>query len=93
MSVSVRDAAATPTATVTIDSMRISAPVKATRDGRGVRISFPFVYPAKNNCTGTVTFAPALWNAGVLLEGAGTVEGPCAEHGHQDAAFVFRRRP
>jgi quinoprotein glucose dehydrogenase len=81
-----------PTAAVRMDSLRINGPVTATRAGRSVRISFPIVYPPKNNCTATIALDVSLWNRGSLLEGGGTVDGPCADRGHQDAAFVFRRR-
>ena len=93
MRVTLAKVSASPTAAVRMDSVRISGPVTAARAGRAVRISFPIVYPAKNDCTATIALEVSLWNAGSLLEGGGTVDGPCAERGHQDAAFVFRRRP
>ena len=73
------------------------ASTRRSRDGdpqrtRAFDIAFPIVYPPKNNCTATIAFDVELWNAGTLLEGGGTIDGPCAEHGHQDVAFVFRRR-
>jgi hypothetical protein len=92
MNVTLRGTAATPTATVQIDSIRVTGAITATRTGRSIRIAFPFLYPPKNNCTGQVSLTVALWNAGKLLEGNGAVDGACAERGHQDAAFVFRRR-
>ncbi len=92
MNVTLRSATATPTATVQIDSIRLTGAIVATRTGRSIRIAFPFLYPPKNNCTGQVSLTVALWNAGKLLEGNGAVDGTCAERGHQDAAFVFRRR-
>jgi hypothetical protein len=92
MNVTLGGTAATPTATVQIDSIRITGPVTTTRIGRSVRIAFPFLYPPKNNCTGQVSLTVALWNAGTLLEGGGAVDGACAERGHQDAAFSFHRR-
>jgi quinoprotein glucose dehydrogenase len=84
--------AATPTATIQIDSIRITGRITAVRTGRSVRIAFPFLYPPKNNCTGEVSLTVGLWNAGTLLEGRGALDGACAERGHQDAAFAFRRR-
>ena len=90
MALTIRSAASNPTATVRMDSVQLSGPVTATRTGRAIRIEFPFRYPPKNNCTGTVSMNLELWNAGRLLEGAGTVDGECADHGHQDAAFVFQ---
>jgi quinoprotein glucose dehydrogenase len=92
MNVTLRGTAATPTASVQIDSIRVTGAITATPDGRAVRIAFPFLYPPKNNCTGQVSLTVALWNAGRLLEGNGAVDGACAERGHQDAAFAFRRR-
>jgi hypothetical protein len=92
MKVTLLGTSATPTASVSIDSIPISGPVTTTRAGRGVRVAFPFVYPPKNNCTGQVTLTVALWNAGTLLEGGGTVDGACAERSHQEATFTLRRR-
>jgi hypothetical protein len=92
MNVTLRGTAATPAATVQIDSIQVTGAITATRTGRAVRIAFPFLYPPKNNCTGQVSLTVALWNAGKLLEGNGTVDGVCAERGHQDAAFAFHRR-
>ncbi|HVH11339.1 MAG TPA: pyrroloquinoline quinone-dependent dehydrogenase [Gemmatimonadales bacterium] len=79
------------TASAQLDSVTIIGPVTARRSGRGVTIAFPFRYPAKHDCTATLTTTLALWNGGRLLEGGGAVDGPCADHGHQDAAFLFRR--
>jgi hypothetical protein len=90
MALTIRSAASNPTATVRMDSVQLSGPVTATRTGRAIRIEFPFRYPPKNNCTATVSMNLELWNDGKLLEGAGTVDGQCADHGHQDAAFVFQ---
>jgi hypothetical protein len=92
MNVTLRGTAATPTATVHVDSIRITGAITATRTGRSIRIAFPFLYPPKNNCTGQVSLIAALWNAGTLLEGNGAVDGACAERGHQDAAFAFHHR-
>jgi quinoprotein glucose dehydrogenase len=92
MNVALHDAATTPMATVRIDSLEITSPVSASRTGRAVRLSFPFRYPPKNNCTGNIAVTLALWNGATLLEGGGTIDGPCAERGHQDASFVLRRR-
>jgi hypothetical protein len=92
MNVTLGGTTTAPTASVRIDSVRITGPVTATRSGRGVRIAFPFIYPPKNNCTGQVSLTVALWNAATLLEGIGAVDGACAERNHQDAAFAFRRR-
>jgi hypothetical protein len=92
MNVTLRGTAATPTATVEIDSIRVTGAITSTRSGRSIRIAFPFLYPPKNNCTGQVSLTVALWNAGKLLEGNGAVDGACAERGHQDAAFAFHRR-
>jgi quinoprotein glucose dehydrogenase len=92
MNVTLRGTAATPTATVEIDSIRVTGAITPTRSGRSIRIAFPFLYPPKNNCTGQVSLTVALWNAGKLLEGNGAVDGACAERGHQDAAFAFHRR-
>jgi quinoprotein glucose dehydrogenase len=92
MNVTLRGTAATPTATVQVDSIRITGAITATRTGRSIRIAFPFLYPPKNNCTGQVSLIAALWNAGTLLEGNGAVDGACAERGHQDAAFAFHHR-
>src|SRR5206468_6654430 len=75
-----------------IDSVQIIGPVSARRSGRGVTVGFPLAYPAKRGCTATLTMTLQLWNGGRLLEGGGTFDGTCAERGHQDAAFVFRRR-
>ncbi len=93
MSVTLRNATTAPTATLSVDSLRVAGPVTTTRDARAVRITFPIVYPPKNNCTATITASLELWNAGTALEGSGAIDGPCAEHGHQDVALVFRRRP
>ena len=78
-------------ATAQLDSVLLTGPVTAQRRGRGVTIAFPFRYPAKHNCTGLLSMTLELWNGGRLLEGSGTIDGPCADGGHQDAAFVFRR--
>jgi hypothetical protein len=77
--------------TVRLDSVEISGPVSIRRAGRTVTVSFPIRYPAKGNCTATITTTLSLWNGGTLLEGDGTLDGPCANGQHQDAAFVFRR--
>jgi len=92
MGLTLRGAATTPAASVRLDSLRITGPITTTRAGRGVRFAFPFAYPPKNNCTGTIAVTLELWNGGTLLEGSGSIDGQCAEHGHQDAALVFRRR-
>jgi hypothetical protein len=73
--------------------MDTPGPVTTRRAGRTVTVSFPIRYPAKDNCTATITTTLSLWNRGTLLEGDGSVDGPCAEGRHQDAAFVFRRAP
>jgi PQQ enzyme repeat len=91
MTVALVNAATKTAATVNVNAVRISAPITVARAGRAVRISFPIVYAPKNNCTATVSMTLALWNGGKLLEGPGAVDGECAEHGHQDAAFAFRR--
>jgi quinoprotein glucose dehydrogenase len=91
MNVTLRGTAATPTATIEIDSIRVTGAITSTRSGRSIRIAFPFLYPPKNNCTGQVSLTVGLWNAGKLLEGNGAVDGACAERGHQDAAFAFHR--
>ncbi len=78
-------------ASVRQDSVQITGPVTARRTGRGITLSYPILYPAKHNCTATISVALQLWNGGRLLEGSGAVDGPCADNGHQDAAFVFRR--
>jgi hypothetical protein len=92
MNVALHDGATTPMATVRIDSLEITSPVSASRTGRAVRLSFPFRYQPKNNCTGNIAVTLALWNGATLLEGGGTIDGPCAERGHQNASFVLRRR-
>ena len=79
--------------TARLDSLQITGPVLAGRHGRGVTISFPILYARKNSCTGTIKIDLELWNAGTLLEGTGSFDGPCASGGHQLAAFVFRRAP
>jgi quinoprotein glucose dehydrogenase len=78
-------------AAVQMDSVTITGPIGAHQSDRTVSISFPLLYPAKHACTATVTTALSLWNGGTLLEGGGRFDGPCADRGHQDAAFVFRR--
>jgi quinoprotein glucose dehydrogenase len=80
-------------ASARLDSVRLTGPVTAERRGRGVAIAFPIIYPAKHHCTATISATLEVWNGGRLLEGAGAVDGPCADNGHQDAAFVLRRRP
>jgi quinoprotein glucose dehydrogenase len=92
MSLTLRTAGNSPSAAATLDSTQNTGPVTAARSGRGIRVSFPFVYPSKGNCAATVTTTVELWNGGRLLEGGGTLDGPCANQGHQEAAFVFRRR-
>ena len=92
MGLALRAAGDSFTASVSIDSVQIIGPVSARRSGRGVTVGFPLAYPAKQGCTATLTMTLQLWNAGRLLEGGGTFDGTCAERGHQDAAFVFRRR-
>ena len=79
------------TASARLDSVQITAPVTARRDARGVTLSFPLRYPAKHDCVATVATSLELWNGGTLLEGIGTLDGECADRGHQDAAFVLRR--
>jgi quinoprotein glucose dehydrogenase len=79
-------------ATARLDSVEVAGPVRAHRSGRGVTLMFPIRYPAKHNCVATVTTTVAIWNGGSLLEGGGALDGPCAEQGHQAAAFVFRRK-
>src|SRR4029077_2693284 len=78
-------------ATAQLDSVTITGPVAVRRSGRAVTLTFPFRYPAKHDCTATLAATLELWNAGRLLEGSGTIDGSCADDGHQDAAFVFRR--
>ncbi len=78
-------------ADVALDSVRITAPVRVHRVGRGITISFPVLYPPKHDCTAVVATTLDLWNRGTLLEGSGTLDGSCADRGHQEAAFVFRR--
>jgi quinoprotein glucose dehydrogenase len=80
-----------PSADVRVDSVDIAGPVTTRRAGRAVTIAFPIRYAAKNNCVATITTTLSLWNRGTLLEGGGSIDGPCAEGQHQDAAFVFRR--
>ncbi len=92
MSVTLRTPGDSVSASAQLDSVEITSPVTAHQNGRTVTIAFPFRYPAKDNCTATVTAALALWNGGTVLEGSGTLDGPCADHQHQDAAFVLRRR-
>ena len=69
MSVTLRGTAATPSATVQVDSIQVIGAITATRTGRAVRIAFPFLYPPKNNCTGQVSLTVALWNAGKFVRG------------------------
>ena len=78
-------------ARATLDSIDITGPVTAHRDGRTVTVSFPLHYAAKHDCVATLSTTLALWNGGSLLEGSGSFDGPCADRGHQEAAFVFRR--
>lgn len=92
MAVTLHTSDVSVTASASLDSISITGPVTARRAGRGISISFPLLYPSKHNCTATLTTTLELWNGGKLLEGGGTFDGPCAEHGHQEAAFVFRRR-
>ena len=80
------------TAGVRMDSVEITGPVRAERSGRGVVISFPIYYSQKAKCAGSFRIELELWNRGTQLEGTGSFDGPCASHGHQDAAFVFRRQ-
>ena len=91
MAVSLRTSGDSVSATARLDSVQVTGPVTAHRSRRGVAISFPFLYPAKGNCTGVVTTTLELWNRGALLEGSGSLDGTCADRGHQEAAFVFRR--
>ncbi len=77
-------------ASVRMDSVSITGPIVARRSGRGVTISFPLFYAGKHKCSGTLSTTLALWNGGTLLEGGGNFDGPCADRGHQEAAFVFR---
>ena len=91
MRVTLHSAGGSVTASAQLDSIEITGPVTARRSGREVTVSFPLRYAAKNNCTGTLATTLALWNGGSLLEGGGTFDGPCADRGHQEAAFVFRR--
>jgi quinoprotein glucose dehydrogenase len=91
MSIALDTAGGSVTARARLDSVQITGPVTARRDGRGVTISFPLFYPAKQNCSATVTTTLEVWNGGKLLEGGGAFDGSCAERGHQEAAFVFRR--
>jgi quinoprotein glucose dehydrogenase len=79
-------------ATARLDSVQITGPVTARRSGRGVTVSFPLLYPSKNGCTAVITTTLEQWNSGSLLEGGGSLDGACADRGHQEAAFVFRRR-
>ena len=92
MAVRLRPAGDSLVAVVQLDSARIIGPVTTRRSGRGFAIAFPLLYPAKHDCTAAVAVTLQLWNGGKLLEGGGTFDGDCAEHGHQEAAFVFRRR-
>jgi hypothetical protein len=91
MHVELRPAGDSLVATAQFDSVTLTGPVTVRRKGREVTLAFPFHYPAKHDCTATLAMTLALWNGGRLLEGGGTVDGPCADHGHQDAAFVFER--
>lgn len=93
MKVRIDGAADSVRAAVQLDSVQITGPVHARRAGRGVTVSFPIFYAPKNNCTAVFDIDLELWNAGTLLEGTGTFDGPCASDGHQQAAFVFRRPP
>jgi quinoprotein glucose dehydrogenase len=79
--------------TVRQDSVEITGPATARRRGRAVAIAYPIRYPAKRNCTATISATLELWNGGRLLEGVGAVDGPCADNRHQEAAFVLRRAP
>ena len=92
MGVNLRQAGDSVVATAQLDSVRVTSPVVARRAGRGVTVSFSLLYPPKNNCTARLTMTVELWNVGRLLEGGGSFDGSCAEHGHQEAAFVFRRQ-
>ena len=92
MNLMLRAAADSFVATATLDSIVNTAAVSARRSGRAVTIAFPIRYPSKGDCTAVVALTVELWNAGALLEGGGTLEGQCADRGHQEAAFVFRRR-
>ena len=91
MRVTIHTAGDSVAAIAQLDSVDITGPVTARRSGRGVTVSFPLRYAGKNNCTATLATTLALWNGGSLLEGSGTFDGPCADRGHQEAAFVFRR--
>ncbi|MDQ6737018.1 MAG: pyrroloquinoline quinone-dependent dehydrogenase [Gemmatimonadota bacterium] len=91
MKLSLQTAGGITSARAGLDSVQITAPVTVRRDSRGVTISFPLRYPAKHDCTATLSATLDLWNGGKLLEGSGTLDGECADRGHQEAAFVFRR--
>jgi outer membrane protein assembly factor BamB len=78
-------------ASVEMDSVEITEPVRAEREGRGVVLSFPIFYSGKGKCTANFRIELELWNGGTQLEGTGTFDGQCASDGHQTAAFVFRR--
>lgn len=80
-------------AVVRMDSLKITAPVTVERSGRGVVLSYPIYYAGKGKCSANFRIDLEVWNAGTQLEGTGTFDGPCASHGHQEAAFVFRRAP
>src|SRR5256712_12878833 len=91
MGLALRAAGDSFTANVSIDSVQITGPVSARRNGRGVTVGFPLAYPAKRGCTATLTMTLQLWNGGGLRGGGGTVGGARAERGDQNAAFVVRR--
>ena len=91
MSVGMRSKGATISASARLDSVQITGPVTARRDSGGVTLSFPLRYPSKHDCTATLRTKLEPWNGGKLLEGSGTLDGACADRGHQDAAFVFER--
>jgi quinoprotein glucose dehydrogenase len=91
MRVTIHTAGDSAAASAQLDSVDITGPVTARRTGRGVTVSFPLRYGGKNSCTATLATTLALWNGGRLLEGDGTFDGPCADRGHQEAAFVFHR--
>lgn len=91
MGITLRTSGASLVANARLDSVQITGPVMARHAGRGVTISFPLLYPSKHNCTATLTTTLELWNGDKLLEGSGTFDGRCADRGHQEAAFVFRR--
>jgi quinoprotein glucose dehydrogenase len=73
------------------DSVTVSGPVTARREGRAALIDMPFDYESKG-CNGVMHATLSAWNGGSLLEGDVEVTGSCGDGGPEHGSIALRRR-